>query len=137
MDNCLFCKIVKKEIPANVVFENNSVVAFLDICPVNPGHTLIVSKKHFENFEKTDKAVASEIIVKAQKIASGIVRAVGADGFNLSTNNGSAAGQVVMHTHFHIIPRFNGDGLKNWPHKDISKEEMQEIKNKIVSFLKE
>ncbi len=137
MDNCIFCKIVKKEIPADIVFENDSVLAFLDICPVSRGHTLIVSKKHFENFAGTDDSVVSEIAVKARKIAPKIAKAVNADGFNLSTNNGFAAGQAVMHTHFHIIPRFNNDGLKHWPHKDLSKEEMKEIKNKIVSFLKE
>ncbi len=137
MDNCIFCKIVKKEIPADIVFENNSVIAFLDINPTNKGHTLVVSKRHFADISETDDSVASELFVRAKSIAHRIVRAVHADGFNLIVNNGSAAGQVVMHTHLHIVPRFKDDGLKQWPKKDISKEEMKEIKNKIVSFLKE
>ena len=137
MDNCIFCRIVKKEIPADIVFENNSVVAFLDVNPTNKGHTLVVSKRHFADICETDDSIASEIFVRAKNIAHMIVRAVHADGFNLIVNNGSAAGQVVMHTHLHIVPRFKDDGLKQWPHKDISKEEMQEIKNKIASFLKE
>jgi histidine triad (HIT) family protein len=137
MDSCIFCKIVKKEIPAEIIFENDSILAFLDIRPVNKGHVVIVSKKHFESFEKTEDSVAAELVVKARKIAPKIAKAVNADGFNFSTNNGSSAGQVVMHTHFHIIPRFKGDGLAHWPHKEFSKDELKEIKNKIVSFLKE
>lgn len=137
MDNCLFCKIVKKEIPADIVFENNSVVAFLDINPTNKGHTLVVSKRHFADISETDDSVASEIFVRAKSIAHRIVRAVHADGFNLIVNNGPAAGQVIMHTHLHIVPRFKDDGLKHWPNTIVSKEEMKEIKNKIVSFLKE
>jgi len=137
MDNCLFCRIVNKEIPADIVFENDSVMAFLDIHPTNKGHTLIVSKEHFENLAETEDSVASELMIVARRIAPEIVKAVGAEGFNLITNNGSAAGQVVMHTHLHVIPRFSDDGFKHWASKEVSKEEMAEIKNKIVSFLKE
>jgi len=137
MDDCLFCKIIKKDIPSDVIYEDDKIIAFLDINPCNPGHTLIVPKKHCIDILDADEENAKEIMLKAKELAPKIVKAVNADGFNLIMNTKPEAGQVIMHAHMHIIPRFKDDGLKHWPKKDISKEDFKEIKNKIVSFLKE
>jgi histidine triad (HIT) family protein len=137
MNDCIFCKIIRKEIPSeNFVYENDKIVAFLDIAPSNKGHTLVVPKAHYADLLETPDDVLAEIIVKTKKIAPAVMKAVGAQGFNSIFNTKPAAGQVVFHTHMHIIPRFTNDGLKHWPKVDMSAEEMKKIKNNIVSALK-
>lgn len=131
MSDCIFCKIVKKEIPADIIFEDKQVVAFLDINPVNPGHTLVVPKEHHADVLETPDSVASQMMVHVKKIAPAIMKAVKADGFNVGINTKPAAGQVIFHTHLHIIPRFSTDGLKHWPHKQLPKEEMVKVQKEI------
>lgn len=112
--DCLFCKIVAKEISAEVVYEDAATLAFLDIHPVNAGHTLIIPKRHAENFAVTSAEDVAAVMSTAQKIVPAVLKAVGSDAFNFSTNNGRAAGQIIMHTHFHLIPRLPTDGHKMW-----------------------
>jgi len=133
--DCVFCKIVSGEIPTNKVYEDKEFLAFLDIKPINKGHTLIIPKKHCKNLLDFPKAEETDLIEFIKKVATAVVKATNADGFNLGMNNGKAAGQVIHHAHFHIIPRFNNDGLHSWPNKDISKEELEQMQKKIVSFL--
>lgn len=135
MNDCIFCKIIKKEIPCEVVFENNDVLAFLDISPVSHGHTLVVPKAHFDNFVKTPHDVVCKCVDAIKKIAPAIVSATGSEGFNIELNNGSAAGQVVFHTHFHIIPRLSNDGLVNWTHQKYGAGEAAKIQKLIVHAL--
>ena len=135
MSDCIFCKIVKKEIPAGIVYENDTVVAFLDIHPVNPGHTLIVPKEHHTDLLDTPDGVLADMIAKTKKVANAIVEAVKADGFNIGVNTKPAAGQVIFHTHFHIIPRFKEDGLKHWPHKKLEKEVQEKVQDAIRESL--
>lgn len=137
MEDCVFCKIVKGEIPSQKVYENDKVLAFLDINPVNSGHTLVIPKSHHKDLFSTPEEVLSDIIVRTKKIAVAIIKAVGADGVNLGMNNRPAAGQVVFHTHLHIMPRFEGDGLKHWPSKKISEDELVEVQKSIQSNLAE
>jgi histidine triad (HIT) family protein len=113
--DCLFCKIIAKEIPTNIVYENDKVIAFLDIHPVNHGHTLVVPKMHSENIAVAadDDLVALTLAVK--KLAPAVCTAASCDGWNLEVNNGNAAGQAIDHTHWHIVPRHKDDGLKHWP----------------------
>ena len=114
--DCIFCKIIAGEIPSHKVYEDESVIAFLDINPVSEGHTLVVPKDHFEKFDDCSDIVAEAIGLRIRKISRAVSTATGADGYNLLCNNGLAAGQLVGHVHFHIIPRNNGDGiLKGWP----------------------
>lgn len=115
MSDCLFCKIIAKEIPSTPVYEDEEVYAFLDIHPINPGHTLVVPKKHSEGFHDADPVVLQKLIIATQNIARGIVAGLGVEGFNLEQNNGTVAGQVVPHLHLHIVPRHADDGLKHWP----------------------
>ena len=114
--DCIFCKIVAGQIPCNKVYEDESVIAFLDINPVSEGHTLVVPKEHFEKFDVCSAEVIVAIGPVISKISSAVVVATGADGYNILCNNGIAAGQLVGHVHFHVIPRKSGDGiLKGWP----------------------
>ncbi len=132
MDNCIFCKIVKGEIPSSKVYEDEHSLAFLDIAPVHKGHTLVIPKRHFEDLTKIPEKDLQELIKSVKKVSIAVEKAVKADGFNLNISNKKAAGQVIFHAHFHIIPRFENDGLKLWPKGFNYKEgEMQEFAKKI------
>ena len=135
MSDCVFCKIIAKELPADFVYENDKIVAFLDIRPCNPGHTLVVPKEHHVDLLETPDDVLADIMSRTKKIAPAVVKAVNADGFNTIFNTKPAAGQVIFHTHMHIIPRFSGDGLKHWPEKEMTAEEMQKVKEGVIAAL--
>lgn len=134
MENCIFCKIVKSELPSIKIYEDELVLAFLDINPVNIGHTLIIPKKHFENIFELPEETAIHIMKITKKISSAIKKS-GADGINISINNGKAAGQVIFHSHTHIIPRFTGDNLPPWPARTPRNGELAEIAKKIIEAL--
>lgn len=132
MNDCVFCKIVKKEIPSDKIYEDDKFFAFLDINPNNPGHSLIIPKKHYENIYDLPDEVLSEIAPLIKKIAIAVKKSVNADGINIGMNNDGAAGQIVHHAHFHVIPRFADDGLHHWRDKSYaSKEEAAKIAEKI------
>lgn len=121
MDECLFCKIVEGAIPCEKVFENEHVFAFLDIHPINRGHTLVIPKKHATSIYDIAQEDFKHLMSAVRELAPRIGEAVEADGINIGMNNDRAAGQVVFHAHVHIIPRFNDDGFKHWygtPYKD-------------------
>ena len=109
MKDCIFCKIAKKEISSEIIFENDNFIAFLDANQKVLGHTLIVPKKHFVNILDLPSNLASEMFDLIKKIAEKRLKE-GYEGFNLVMNNFPAAGQAVMHTHVHLIPRKKGDG---------------------------
>lgn len=135
--DCIFCKIVAKEIPAQIVYEDSYTIAFLDINPVNRGHVLVIPKDHYRDFTETPLDNLKNVVRTAKIISESLASAVGADGFLVSTNNGVAAGQAVMHLHFHIIPRFNDDHLHAWtgrPYKD--EEEIKYVTENIIRSLK-
>ena len=115
MNNCVFCEIVKLETPSQRVYEDDEYIAFLDINPINFGHTLVVPKAHYENVLDVPPEVIAGMIKIAKKVAPAVVEAMRADGFNIGINNGRAAGQLVDHVHIHVIPRFEADNLKSWP----------------------
>ncbi|MBI4599180.1 HIT family protein [Candidatus Uhrbacteria bacterium] len=114
MPDCLFCNIVRGEIPCHKVYEDERVLAFLDIQPVNPGHVLVIPKTHSANMVHMAPEDLHAVMDAVQKIAPALLRAVGFEGFNLGVNTGAAAGQVVFHTHFHVMPRRPGDGYELW-----------------------
>ena len=109
-NDCIFCKIVAGELPCVKVYEDEDVVAFMDIGPVVKGHTLVVPKSHHENIMTTPVAVLKKAIAAVQKVAQAQKNGLKADGVNVTQANGSVAGQVVPHIHFHVIPRFANDG---------------------------
>ncbi len=114
MKDCIFCKIIDGKIPSTKIYEDDKVLAFLDISPVNKGHVLIVSKEHTEDFLSMSEKNINDVFLAAQKIAEAVMKGTNAEGFNLGMNNKPAAGQVVFHSHLHIIPRFKKDGLHLW-----------------------
>ena len=133
--DCIFCKIVAKELPSTIVYENELLVAFLDIHPVSAGHVLVVPKNHTNDFLSTDDVLFSNLLPSIKSIASAVVKGTGAHGCNISTNNGPAAGQVIFHLHWHIIQRFFDDGLKLWHSKEYREEEMEKVAESIREYL--
>lgn len=108
-EECIFCKIVRGEIPSNKVYEDEHTLAFLDINPRNPGHTLVIPKKHHEQIFTLSDQEGAAIFSSVKKVAALVKNGVKADGISIAQNNGKAAGQVVWHVHFHVIPRFEAE----------------------------
>lgn len=117
-DNCIFCKVVSGELPSSKVYENEEILVFLDINPVNLGHALVIPKKHFENIYETPEDTLAHMITTAKIVSKAIKKARNASGVNVIMNNDASAGQVIFHSHMHIIPRFEGDGFGVWQGKD-------------------
>jgi len=136
MDGCVFCKMVEGQIPVTKVYEDEAVFAFLDIGPIRDGHTLVIPKQHCSLAHECQPEVLADVGMRLGKIAAAIMTAVDADGYNLLSNNGAAAGQVVDHLHFHIIPRKAGDGVfTQWPAYKYEKGRMEEIAARIRRHL--
>lgn len=141
VQDCLFCKIIRGEVPSYTVFENDDVKAFLDLSQVNPGHTLMVPKKHIANFFDYTAEDAKKYLQYIPAIANAIKRYdPKITGMNISTNNGASANQVVMHSHIHFVPRFEGDGLKIITRNNeemYTETDYQKIADKIKAQFKE
>ena len=135
MPECIFCKIVKKELPAIAVYENDRVLAFLDLKPVHVGQTLVIPKNHSSNIYEIEESDLQAVALGVQKVAQAIKKGLGADGVNIIMNNEKAAGQVIFHPHIHVIPRFEGDGLELWHGKEASEESRNEAAGKIKDSL--
>ncbi len=132
MEECLFCKIAKGEMPAKKVYEDSDVVAFLDINPANPGHTLVVPKKHAETIADIEDADLEKVIVVAKKIATKLKDNLNTAGLNIVQNNGKLAGQLVSHIHFHVIPRYAGDQVViTYQRAQVDDAKMEEIRKKL------
>jgi histidine triad (HIT) family protein len=134
--DCIFCKIVAGQIPCTKIYEDQKVLAFLDTAPVSFGHTLVVPKEHCDKSHNCNTEVFTALTAVLPKIASAVVKAVNADGYNILCNNGKAAGQLVAHLHFHIIPRMIDDGIfSHWPAKEYPAGKADEIAQKIRASL--
>ena len=133
MEVCIFCKIVNKEIPSAIVYEDDNILSFLDIMPANKWHCLVIPKNHYETLLDITEEELSFLIIKVKKIAKAMSLAMGNESYNIVMNNGKEAGQVVPHGHIHIIPRFNHDGVRihSWDHKMYKEKEIDEFKDKI------
>jgi len=131
--DCLFCKIVRGEIPCAKVFETDTVFAFLDIAPVNKGHTLVIPKQHHENIWDLPPELTPDLMDAIQRVGQALKDGLGAQGMNLGMNNGAAAGQLVLHAHWHLIPRFEDDGLSLWPQKSYSGPEEMNQTARVIS----
>jgi histidine triad (HIT) family protein len=114
--DCVFCKMVAGQIPVIKLYEDDAVLAFLDINPISDGHSLVIPKQHFEKLDECPAEVLAQVASRLGKIAAAVSSGVSSQGYNLLCNTGRAAGQVVEHLHFHIVPRNVGDGVFNrWP----------------------
>ena len=133
--DCIFCKIVNGEIPSEKLYDDENVFAFLDIAPVNKGHALVIPKKHYETIFDVPDDELQKLAVAVKKVASAVKKAVNAEGVSIAMSNYKAAGQVVPHAHFHIMPRFENDGLKLWPQGKYEEGEMKQFGEKIRKTL--
>ena len=126
MSDCLFCKIIAGQIPAHKVYENDSVLVILDIGPVSTGHTLVIPKNHAENLAAGSVEDACALMTAIHDLAPKITKAVGGSGYNLGMNHGEVAGQDVLHTHLHIMPRKDGEP-RNFVKQPVSQEELSKV----------
>jgi len=132
MSDCVFCKIMAKQIPATVVHEDEHTLAFMDIGQVNPGHVLVALKKHAENIFALDEAQAAALFIAAARVARAIRGAFEPQGLSVYQANGAAAGQTVLHLHIHLVPRYEGDGMAlTWPVKNPPREKLEGYAEKI------
>ena len=131
-DECVFCKMVAGQIPVTKIYEDDVVLSFLDIGPLSDGHTLVIPKKHFEKLHECPSEILGHVGSRLGRIAKAVSDAMGSDGYNVLCNNSSAAGQLVGHVHFHIIPRNTGDGVfDRWPAYKYQQGKIEEIAAKI------
>ncbi|NDY56905.1 HIT family protein [Desulfovibrio sulfodismutans] len=112
--DCLFCKILRGEIPCAKIYETAAVLAFLDIAPIRPGHALVIPKVHAPSLWELPADIGGDLVAALQVVGRAVREATGATGINVVMNNGASAGQLVLHAHFHVIPRVEGDGLSPW-----------------------
>ena len=124
-NDCIFCASAEGEIPSFKVYEDELVLAYLDINPFSKGHTLVIPKKHSAGLLDTDDETLAVIIARVKKVAAHLKEKLGCDGFNIVQNNGEAAGQTVRHVHFHIVPRWNGDDASSFVNR---KGDMEALK---------
>ena len=131
-DNCIFCKLANKDIPTNIIYEDEKFTVILDASPATKGHALILPKNHAANIYELPDEDAADIFVLAKKLATKMTEILHCDGFNIVQNNGEVAGQTVFHFHMHIIPRYENDTVNiGWKPGSITDERIKEIKNKI------
>jgi len=135
MEDTIFDKIVRREIPAEIVYEDDATLAFLDIAPNNPGHTLVIPKKQSRNIFDITEADWLAVMKTVRKLAPVIRDAVGADGVNINSNHEAGAGQEVFHTHVHIVPRHTGDGFTLWHGTSYQEGEAKVLGEKIRAAL--
>jgi histidine triad (HIT) family protein len=129
---CPFCSIASGKAPASIVYEDATVLAFMDLNPVNDGHTLVVPREHWENIYEIPEKTLAEMAPVIKRVSAAVKKTVGADGISVLQLNGRAAGQMVMHFHVHIIPRFSEDTISKAlgamiGHKGLKKPERREL----------
>ncbi len=139
MSDCLFCKFIKKEIDINPVYEDEKTFAFLDIAPASPkgGHVLVMPKNHYELISEMSDDDAKAVMLAIKKVGAALLKF--GEGMNILQNNRKVAGQYIPHVHFHLIPRFQNDGVtvEKWSaNKYKSEKEMHDVKDKIRKLLK-
>lgn len=132
----IFTKIVNGEIPAHRVYENDEVLAFLDIGPLAPGHVLLIPKTEYATLDEIPETTAAALGAALPRLVRAVKEATGADGINVLQNNGKVAGQAVFHVHYHIIPRVEGDGLGyRWNPKSYPAGEAEQMRDKLAALL--
>jgi histidine triad (HIT) family protein len=131
-EDCLFCRMAAGKIPVSKIYDDEVVLAFLDIGPISDGHTLVIPKQHFEKLHECPAEVLSAVAARLGKIAKAVTSALNYEGYNVLCNNGPAAGQVIEHLHFHIIGRSSSDGLFNkWPSYRYQAGKIEDIADRI------
>ena len=133
---CIFCRIAQKQVPASLVYEDEKAMAFLDIRPLNEGHTLIIPKEHYETVFDIPQKLIMHLHGITKQVAIAVKKATKADGIGIMQQNGEAAGQEVFHLHIHIIPRYEGQKLPRFSDiKEADKEKLSQTAAKIKKYL--
>lgn len=133
---CVFCRIVRKEAPASILYEDDKVLVFLDIRPLNEGHTLIIPKKHYETVYDMPEDLVCRIYKLVKRMAVALKAATEADGITIIQQNGHAAGQEIFHMHVHVVPRYEGQKLPHFHDlPNSSREQLQQAAERIKSQL--
>ena len=135
MRDCIFCRIAAGEVPAERVMETPGVLAFLDIAPVNYGHTLVIPKAHYPNLLELPDALWTEMGQVCRRVARALKSALPAQGFNIGMNNFEAAGQAVFHAHLHVIPRYDTDSLQLFPQSSYKPGDLEKTGEQLRRFL--
>jgi len=128
---CVFCDIIARKAQAHIVYEDDDLIAFLDNHPITDGHTLLVTKRHYERLGEIPPVEVAKLFTKAQELNEVIMKKMSAQGANISVNDGKAAHQLVPHIHIHIIPRRENDGVSFAARKRLSPEQMEHIRTLI------
>ncbi len=132
MEDCIFCKVVEKKVACKLIYEDAHTMAFLDINPGAPGHTLVIPKKHFSTIFEMDDEETSKLFNTVLKISKAINMIIRPDGLNIFQNNKPAGGQIINHAHVHIFPRFHGDGIDfKWRRVVLDSEDLDRIAERI------
>lgn len=131
MEDCIFCKIIKGDIPSFKIYEDEYTYAFLDIAKDVDGHTLVIPKKHVVNVLDSDEETLHHVLDTVKKISNHYTNDLGYTGVNVYNCSGEDAHQSVFHLHFHIVPRKNDDGINGWPKFDGAKEELEQMHEKL------
>ncbi|MCW4005401.1 MAG: HIT family protein [Candidatus Bathyarchaeota archaeon] len=135
-ESCIFCKIVRKEAPASIVYEDDDVFAFMDIRPVNLGHTLVIPKQHCKDIYETPEELISKTYAITKRLSTAVKKATNADGISIIQQNEKAAGQEVFHLHVHIIPRFKDQKMPNFAKLTFAdRKQLEETAQKIKQNL--
>lgn len=130
--DCIFCKIANGEIPSATIYENSDFRVILDVAPANRGHALIIPKEHFKDIFDIDAVTAGKLFSLATEVARAMKSVLHCDGLNIVQNNGLIAGQTVFHFHLHLIPRYEGDGIKlTWEQHESDSADLQELAKEI------
>lgn len=134
--DCVFCKLVAKQIPASIVYEDEATLAFMDLGQVNPGHVLVACKAHADDIYALDEARAAAVFRTAARVARAVRDAFDPPGLSIYQANGRPAGQTVFHFHLHVLPRHEGDGMQLvWPVKNPPREELEDYGARIRARL--
>ncbi|MCI1931392.1 MAG: HIT family protein [Clostridia bacterium] len=132
MDDCIFCKIIKGEIPSATVYEDDEFKAILDRFPANQGHVLVMPKKHIQNVFEIDPETAGRLYTLTTKIAKVMKETIGFENMNIVQNNGPVAGQTVQHFHVHLIPRYENDTVSvTWKQLELTDEQIEDMRKKL------
>ena len=128
-EECVFCQIVEKKIPSQILFENDTNLAFLDIFPISKGHTIVIPKNHYNNLEDIPVNKLAELFETVKQVSGRIHKKLKIDGYNILQNNFKAAGQIINHFHVHIIPRSREDGKFQLliPREQSKEEELKQV----------
>ena len=131
MTECIFCDVIDGKLPSYMIYDDDDCLAILDKYPIDNGHSLIITRQHYEKITDMSIDDVSKLFSKVPKIINAIIKATGADAFSIAQNNGKSAKQIIPHVHIHLIPRYNATGTLWTKRKIMSEDELKQLAEKI------